>query len=118
MATSFAQLNRLYPGTPQRTLNDEVGPTATGVTLRVPASWEGLPNEFSWAITFTGTITANDVDLEGSLNGVTWFAIDSYTGTTPARRDVIANVNFLRAKMNALTGTIPTITVDIMSKGR
>ena len=118
MATSFAQLNRLYPGTPQRTLNDEVGPTATGISLRVPASWEGLPNEFAWAITFTGTITANDVDLQGSLNGVTFFVLDSYTGLTNARQDVLANVRFLRARMNALTGTVPRITVDVMSKGR
>lgn len=118
MATSFAQLNRLYPGTPQRSLNDEAGPTAVGVTLRVPASWEGLPNDFAWAITFTGTITAADVDLEGSLDGVDWFVVDSHTATTGARRDVVANVNFLRAVLNDLTGTVPKITVDVMSKGR
>lgn len=118
MATTFAQLNRLYPGTPQRTLNASAGPTATGVTLRVPAGWEGLPGDFVWVVSFTGTITANDVDLEGSSDGVNFDVIDSYVGTTRTRRDVVANVVALRAVLNNLTGTTPKITVDVMSRGR
>lgn len=118
MATSFAQLLRLYPGTPQRSFNANAGATATGLVTRVPASWEGLPHDFSWAITFSGTITASEVDLEGSLDGVTWFVVDTHTGTTATLKAVVVNVNFLRAKQRILTGTTPKITVDIMSKGR
>jgi hypothetical protein len=102
---------------PQRSFNANVGATATGLTLRVPADYRGLPNDFGWEISFSGVITANDVDLEGSFNGAVWFVIDSYTGLTNTHRDVVANVNFLRAKQNALTGTTPKITVDIMSRG-
>lgn len=117
MATSFAQLLRLYPGTPQRSFNANSNATADGATLRVPADYRGLPNDFGWEISFGGSISTNDVDLEGSFDAVTWFVIDTYTGITNTHRDVVANVNFLRAKQNILTGTLPTITVDIMSRG-
>ncbi len=117
MATSFAELLRLYPGTPQRSFNANTDATGDGLTLRVPADYRGLPNDFGWEISFSGTITASEVDLEGSFNGSVWFVIDTYTGTTNTHRDVVANVNFLRAKQRILTGTTPKITVDVMSRG-
>ena len=117
MATSFAQLLFLYPGTPQRSFNANAAPTGTGATLRALADYRGLPNDYGWEISFGGSISTSEVDLEGSFDGVVWFVIDTYTGITDAHRDVVANVNFLRAKQRILTGTTPTITVDVMSRG-
>lgn len=85
----------------------------TSAALTVAASTH------TYHVIVTGSPTSVNVDLEGSIDGVTWFVLDSSTTTTSEMRHVVNKlVENIRANLTTLTGgTSPTVTVEITSGG-
>lgn len=90
--------------------------TATGAGT---AYWLGfLPSNHTWEVSYTGTASAVDVKLQGSIDNSSWFDLDTYdTASTPTMRHVVNKpVNYIRANLVTFTnGT--TMTVKSMSGG-
>ena len=66
----------------------------------------------SWQTVVTGSPSGISVNLEGSNDGVNWFALDNSVATGGEVRDVNTATTFLRANLATLTGgTSPTVSV-------
>jgi hypothetical protein len=85
--------------------------TGAGQSAACPNTLGG----FTWVVTVTGSPTACVVNLEGSLDNVTFFTLDTCNATTSEMRHVInKSVAYLRANLATLTaGTAPTVTARI-----
>ncbi len=95
--------------------------TATGAGAGSTAS-SGLDKvikDHTIQATITGAPTAVTVDLEGSLDGTTWFILDSHvftagelTATAAIVHILGAPVRHIRGNLTVLTGgTAPTVTM-------
>lgn len=74
-----------------------------------------IPSTYSWDVIITGGPASISVTLEGSLDGVNWFVLDTSTSTSNALRHVVDKpVRYLRANLGTLTGgAAPTVSVGI-----
>lgn len=76
--------------------------------------------KFTVETAVTGSPTDADVNLEGSLDGVTWFSLSGViTAHSAATMTHVINrpVWYIRATLTNLTaGTDPTITVSVVAK--
>lgn len=62
------------------------------------------PAMFTWQTIYTGTPTAINVNLEGSLDGTNWFTLDSSTSTASEMRHVVNKpIRFLRCNISSYT---------------
>lgn len=81
--------------------------------------WLGfLPVNHTWQVIYTGTASAIDVKLQGSVDNSNWFDLDTYdTASSPTMRHVVNKpINYIRANLVTFTnGT--TMTVKSMSGG-
>lgn len=91
----------------------------TGAGAGVSNALKFLCTKMSWEIVVTGAPTATQTDLEGSINGTTWYSLDISTTLTSEMRHVVNKpVNFIRANLITLTaGTAPTVTVNFLGGG-
>ena len=88
--------------------------TSTGAGT---AYWLGfLPVNHTWQVAYTGTATAIDVKLQGSIDNSTWFDLDTYdTASTPTMRHVVNKpINYIRANLATFTNG-STMTIKSMS---
>ena len=71
----------------------------------------------TWNTVLSGSPTTVSVTLEGSLDGVTWFVLDTGTSTTNEMRHVTNKpVLHLRANVGTLSGgSTPSVTVYSLS---
>ncbi len=86
--------------------------TATGAGSAIAAT---RTIDHSLQVTFTGTVTALTIDLEGSLDGVDWFSLTNGTGYAFTAAEITAKaalvnvsdslVNNVRANITTYTGT-------------
>jgi hypothetical protein len=78
-----------------------------------------LPRRIAWSVIIGSVANLNSMEilLEGSLNGVNWFTLDTYTTLANTLRWVVDKpARFLRAKVNAFnldTDTTTTIEVAV-----
>lgn len=118
MVRTFAELNKLYMGVMDRSL-DAATAAEDGTAMRLPQNWDGVMDRLTWKTIITGAPSAVDIDLEGSLNGTVWFVLDTSTAIAGEQRTIAAGVRFVRGVLVSFTdGTTPTATVDIMPIGR
>ncbi|MDP2362896.1 MAG: hypothetical protein Q8M94_03900 [Ignavibacteria bacterium] len=91
----------------------------TGTGAGVSNTLKALFGKMTWEIVVTGDPTVVQVDLEGSINNSTWYALDSSTTLTSEMRHVVNKpVNYVRANLITLTaGTAPTVTVRFLGGG-
>lgn len=96
------------------TLLNAVTSTGAGTSY-----WIGfLPSNHTWQTIFTGTASAVDVKLQGSIDDSNWFDLDTNTSTTSGVMRHVVNkpVNYIRGYLTTFTnGT--TMTVKSMSGG-
>ena len=91
--------------------------SAFGVPATPSAQRGGFIQTMAWQIVTTGSPTGLSVTLQGSLDGVNWFAIGSAVTTATLTLLNLASANagpyaFIRANVNTLSGgTTPTVTV-------
>ncbi len=79
--------------------------TGPGQAWAVPLRAAGQFGRYTWQVIPTGTFTALTVTLEGSLDGATWFTLDTINSVTGGAASVsAAPVNFLRANVTTFTG--------------
>ncbi|MEM4313086.1 MAG: hypothetical protein QXH95_03420 [Thermoplasmata archaeon] len=71
----------------------------------------------TWTVVVTGSPASVQVDLQGSIDNVNWFTLDSSTTTTSEMRFVTGKgVMYYRGNVVTLSGgTSPTVTVRIAS---
>jgi hypothetical protein len=76
----------------------------------------GVPRKIAWEVRVTGSPTAMQVDLEGSLDNTNWYQIDTYNTVANALREVTQRgAKFIRARLVTLTGgSSPTVTARIL----
>ncbi len=84
-----------------------------------PNQFESKPNIITWQVDIVGTVTALTLTLQGSLNGVNWFDLDSYAVASNTMRHIAnKSVKIVRAKLEnfAYSGSgspTPNITVSV-----
>jgi len=96
------------------TLLDGVTSTGAGTSY-----WVGfLPVNHTWQVIYTGTASAIDVKLQGSIDDSNWFDLDTYdTASSPTMRHVVNKpVNYIRGNLVTFTNG-STMTVKSMSGG-
>lgn len=93
--------------------SDEVAVVASRDTFR-------LPNNFTWEVTFggTGSYSVCVILLEGSIDGVDWYQLDSNFGALVATMQHVVNkpVRYLRAHVTStvtISSGTPKISVQI-----
>jgi hypothetical protein len=74
----------------------------------------------TWTIIVTGAPASDTILLEGSIDGVNYFTVDTSTITTSEMRFVSNKlVSYMRGNVTTLVGGVsPTITVQIVSGGQ
>jgi hypothetical protein len=95
------------------TLVNAGGSGTTGAWVSV-ARYSGstMPANFAWQITLNGSPSALNVSLEGSLDGTTAVALDTYSTAANALRHVSGKpVAFIRGKVTSVTGGTITLTL-------
>ncbi len=103
----------------------DTGKSLNAATVTGPGDDFALPHfiigaqleKLTWEIVITGAPTAIQVDLQGSLDGVNWYQIDTYNTVANTLRFVVdKRVRFVRANLITLTGgTSPTVTANIFA---
>ena len=90
----------------------------TGDEPGVPILIEGLPDSFGVQVVIAGgTLSALSVDLEGTIDGVNWFQIFSFTDPEGGYSPVFGNkIKAVRANKKSATGSsgAPTVTLYIV----
>lgn len=91
-----------------------LGVSVTGLSMGLPAKNTGDITEYTWTIKYSAAPTAPDVRLQGSLDDITYFDLDTYTGTTDTMRHVISKpVRYLRVFYAAGSGANVTVKVYV-----
>jgi hypothetical protein len=94
--------------------------TATGAgdvaAVAGSAALGGVPKKIAWEVRVTGSPSAMQVDLEGSLDNSNWYQIDTYNTVANTLRQVVDKAaKFVRARLVTLTGgSSPTVTARIL----
>lgn len=115
-------LTLLVP-TAQALINNNIVYTScnavTGATTCGNARVDKMSRYITWHTITTGSPAGVDADLEGSLDQTNWEVLDTSTSTTGEMRHVVnKGVNWLRVKLNTLSGgTAPTFTAKIAAEG-
>jgi len=83
----------------------------------VPFGGFPLPRVFGWDVVVTGSPSSLRVDIEGSLDGTTWFQLDTYTTAASTLRFIVDKpVRYIRANLVTLGGgSSPTATTRIVA---
>lgn len=90
--------------------------TGAGGQFAIEAPYTApLAMQFTWQSIVTGAPATISITLEGSLDGSTWFVLDTSTQVAGETRFVTAkNAVLVRANLGTLTGgTAPTVTVNL-----
>jgi len=101
------------PNTVAVSLNAVTG-TANGTSFAMPnyGRCPQPPTKFTWQMSYTGSPSGVSATLQGSIDGSTWFTLDTSTSTSGEVRVVINNpMKFIRIVLGTFTGgTNPTAT--------
>lgn len=75
----------------------------------------GLMSRFTWSTALIGSPTGVSATLQGSIDGTTWFTIDTSISTTNETRHVVnKTVAYLRGGDPTLTGgTAPKVSIKV-----
>lgn len=78
--------------------------TGAGTAFAMPTINGTTPNKFTWQSVLSGTATSITVNLEGSLDNVTYFQMDQSTSTTTESRSVVNKpVKWVRCNITSYT---------------
>lgn len=113
-----AQTVTMYKGSAETSLAAVTSTGAASAYLVVTKDSSGnYPTNWTWTNVFTGSPASTNTNLEGSIDAVTWFTLDSSTTTTSEMRHVAyKSVKFVRCNLSTLSGgTAPTATCKIAS---
>lgn len=92
---------------------------ATAVGPGEPIDLEGVFGTYSLVVSTIGSPTSARVDLQGSFDGIDWFATGVSVTTTTTGHGSVADSHlwrFLRANLITLTGgSAPTVTALVAS---
>lgn len=88
---------------------------SVGDSFGVPYNGNTSNRSFSWEITYPVTPATIAVALQGSLDEITWYDLDTHALVTPLLKHVVdKSVRFLRANATTLTGALASVTVKIL----
>lgn len=75
-----------------------------------------MPHRYTWQTQVAGgTLTSITVNLEGSLDGTTWFQLDQTTTATGETRHVVNKpIRYVRANVVAVTVASGTPTLSVI----
>lgn len=91
----------------------------TGAGAGASNNLKFLCTKMTWEIVLTGSPTSAETSLEGSINGTTWYSLDTSTTITSEMRHIVNKpVLSVRANLISLVGgTAPTVTVRFVGGG-
>lgn len=105
---------QLNVGEPAASLSARTS-TGTGESFGVPNGLLGQDRIIGWEITYAVVPATISVALQGSIDEVTWYDLDTHTLTTPLLKFVVDKVvKFLRANLSTLTGASASVNVNIL----
>jgi hypothetical protein len=82
---------------------------AYAISSATPAS------SVTWQVLYNGTPLSSSVNLEGSIDGVNYFVLDSTASTASEMRHIINKpVLYVRCNATALTGNTSTLTCSFV----
>lgn len=92
--------------------------TATGTGVGNTVKFSSIPTKWTVSVTHTGSPTTVITDIEGSLDGDTFYPLAEHTSVTADEAFHIVGKAFkyVRANLSVLTGgTSPTVTVKLLA---
>jgi hypothetical protein len=93
-----------------------VAATGAGAAFSLPMRDSGYPSVFTWQMVYTGTPSAITATLQGSIDNVNWFVLDTSTSTAGEMRSVAQKpVRFLRCNISAYTVNSSTATCSFIA---
>ena len=101
------------PSTGLLTLLNAVAAPTVGATNNISTTF---PSKMTWEIVITGAPANETTLLEGSINGTTWYTLDTSTTTTSEMRHVgLKPITYIRANCTVLPSG--TCTVRFLGGG-
>lgn len=99
-------------------VNQGIAQGDIGIAYGLATRWghDLLPHIFTWTVIQAGTAPATiQVDLQGSIDGINYFALDSTTTVSSFQMRHIAYkpIRFIRAKLTTLTGGDGTTAIKV-----
>ena len=113
--TAGGALSISLPSTGLLALLTAVAAPTVGGTNDISATF---PSKMTWEIVVTGVLASQNTNLEGSINGTTWYVLDNSATIASEMRHVVNKpIQYVRANCTAVGAGGGTVTVRFIGGG-